>query len=111
MPEVGARLWKAFYAAEARNWPLAGWQLKELEKLLRLCMITRPKYTPDLLAYIDEELVPLRAACEAQEGSRAAELFAEAVAVANDYHRRWSKPWIVWKMPAMPPPDLDLTPQ
>ncbi|MFN2569785.1 MAG: hypothetical protein ABR564_09330 [Candidatus Dormibacteria bacterium] len=111
MPEVGARMWKAYYAAGARNWPLATWQLKELEKLLGLCMVTRPKYRQDLQAYIDEDLAPLRLALEEEDGGRFQALFADAVFEANEYHRRWKKPWILWKLPDAPPPDLDLTPQ
>lgn len=110
MPEIGARMWKAHHAAEARNWPLATWQLKEMEKLLRLCMITRPKYRADLEAYIEEDLGPLRRAAEARDAGGFRAGCGEAVAAANEYHRRWSKPWIVWRLPAAPPPDLDLTP-
>jgi len=60
MPEIGARFWKAFYAAGAANWPLATWQLKELRKLLRLCEVTRPKYTDDIEEWISDDLDPLR---------------------------------------------------
>lgn len=111
MPEVGARMWKAYYAADARNWPLAAWQLRELEKLLRLCMVTRPKYRQDLQAYIDEELEPLHRTLRAQDGDAFRAHFETAVVEANEYHRRWKKPWILWKLPELPPPDLDLTPQ
>lgn len=111
MPEVGARMWKAYYAAGAANWPLATWQLKELEKLLRLCMVTRPKYRGDLEAYIHEDLAPLRAALDERDLVRFRPLYHDAVAAANEYHRRWQKPWILWRLPDAPPPDLDLTPQ
>jgi len=40
MPEIGARYWKAYYAARASNWPMAAWQLDEMRKLLRLGEIT-----------------------------------------------------------------------
>jgi len=43
MPEVGDRTWKAYYAAQAGNWPLARFQAKEVRKLLELCAFTRPK--------------------------------------------------------------------
>src|SRR5207237_1055627 len=54
MPEIGARFWKAHYAARAQNWPLASWQLREMRKLMRLGTVTRPKYTDDLEEFIHE---------------------------------------------------------
>ena len=110
MPEVGARFWKAFYAAQARNWPLASWQLRELRKLLRLCVVTRPKYTDDLEEFIREDVEPLLQSLEDEDLGRFERLFQQATEAANEFHRRWKKPWIVWKLPDQPPPDLDLTP-
>ena len=111
MPDIGDRFWKCYYAADAGNWPLAAWQLKELRKLMRLCMVTRPKYTQDLEAWIADELEPLRQSIEARDLDRFKRVFDESVDSANDYHRRWQKQFIVWKLPDRPPPDLDLTPR
>lgn len=111
MPEVAARFWKCFYAAQAGNWPLASWQLREMRKLLRLGEITRPKYTGDLEDFIHNDVEPLLAAVEAQDFAQFERRFNEGVEAANELHRRWDKPWIVWKLPDQPPPDLDLTPR
>lgn len=111
MPEVGDRFWKCFYAAQAANWPLASWQLRELRKLLRLGEVTRPKYTGDLEDFIHNDVEPLLAALDERDLPCFERLFREAVEAANDLHRRWDKPWIVWKLPDHPPPDLDLTPR
>jgi hypothetical protein len=111
MPEIGDRFWKAFYAAQAANWPLAAWQLRELRKLMRLGAVTRPKYTVDLETYISEDVDPLLAAVEAADFPRFERIYREAVDAANELHRRWNKEFIVWRLPAMPPPDLDLTPR
>lgn len=111
MPEIGARFWKAFYAAGAANWPLATWQLKELRKLLRLCEVTRPKYTDDIEEWISDDLDPLVAALDARDLATFESRYHEAVDAANELHRRWQKEWIVWKLPDTPPPDLDLTPR
>jgi len=110
MPEVGARFWKAYYAAEAKNWQFAAWQLREMRKLLRLGEITRPKYTDDLEEFIHDDVEPLLQATEAQDLARFRSIYHEAVDAANEFHRRWKKQWIVWKLPGDPPPDLDLTP-
>jgi len=111
MPEIGARFWKAFYAARATNWPLASWQLREMRKLFRLCEVTRPKYTTDIEAWMLDDLDPLMAALDAHDFGAFEKLYHEAVDSANDLHRRWQKEWIVWKLPDAPPPDLDLTPR
>ena len=111
MPEIGARFWKAFYAAQAANWPLASWQLREMRKLLRLCEVTRPKYTDDIEEWIADDLDPLMAALDAHDFAAFEKRYHEFVDFANELHRRWQKEWIVWKLPETPPPDLDLTPR
>jgi len=110
MPEIGARFWKAYYAARARNWPLASWQLREMRKLMRLGIVTRPKYADDLEEFIHEDVEPLIDALGHEDLQRFERLYRQAVDAANEFHRRWKKPWIVWKLPAQPPPDLDLRP-
>ena len=111
MPEIGARFWKTFYAAKARNWPLATWQLKEMSKLMRLGMVTRPKYIEDLEEFLHDDVEPLLGALADEDLRRFEALFHHAVEAANEFHRRWKKPWILWKLPDEPPPDLDLTPR
>jgi hypothetical protein len=111
MPEVGDRFWKAWYAAQAQNWPLAAWQLREMRKLLRLGTVTRPKYTDDLEEYIEEDVQPLLEAIDLQDLPRFQRLYHDAVDAANELHRRWKKEFIVWRLPDQPPPDLDLTPR
>jgi hypothetical protein len=96
---------------DAKNWPLAVWQLKEMRKLMRLGEVTRPKYSDDLEEFINADVEPLILALEERNLARFERVFHEAVDAANDLHRRWKKPWIVWRLPADPPPDLDLTPR
>ena len=65
----------------------------------------------DVEAYIDDDLVPLLAACDAADLAAFERAFSEAVDAANDYHRRWNKGFLVWKVPQTPPEDLVLEPQ
>lgn len=111
MPEIGTRMWKAYHAGRATNWELAAWQLREMRKLFRLGNVTRPKYGTDVETYIDEDLAPLFAACEAGDSTAFESAFHEAVEAANEYHRRWNKGFLVWKVPLTPPEDLVLEPQ
>jgi hypothetical protein len=111
MPEVGARWWRCWYAAQAGNWKLADWQLKELKKLLRVCMFTRPKYIDDLENYIREDLGPVTTALAAQDFADFDAAYRAALDRANWYHEKWNKEFIVWRLPDTPPPDLDLRPR
>jgi hypothetical protein len=111
MPEISNRFWRAAYAARAGNWPLAAWQLREMNKLFRFGTVTRPKYTHDIEAFIHDEVQPLVAAIDAADLVAFEAALAESVDAINEYHRRWDKGFIVWKLPESAPPDLDLTPR
>ena len=91
MPEIGARFWKAYYAAQATNWPLAAWQLREMRKLLKLCEVTRPKYTDDIEEWMHDDLEPLMAALDAHDFEAFERHYREGVDSANELHRRWQK--------------------
>lgn len=111
MPDVGARVWKLYYAAQAKNWALAKFQLKEAKKLMELGAITRPKYEENLYKFIEENVKPMMAALEGENLDKFNEEFARAVEQANGYHELYDKPFLRWKVPSQPPPDLDLTPR
>jgi hypothetical protein len=111
MPEVGDRTWKAYYAAQAGNWPLARFQAKEVRKLLDLCAFTRPKYDTDLRQFLEKFWKPLEESIAAEDFAAFQAHFRRSVDSGNAYHRKYDKPFIVWKLPDTPPPDLDLTPQ
>jgi hypothetical protein len=110
MPEIGNRFWRAAYAARAGNWRLARWQVLEMRKLFHLATITRPKYADDIAEYLHAGIEPLLAAIAAEDLEAFERGVGEAVDAANEYHRRWDKGFIVWKLPDTAPPDLDLTP-
>jgi hypothetical protein len=111
MPEVGERTWKAYYAAQAGNWPLARFQAKEVRGLLDLCAFTRPKYDADLRQFLEKFWKPLEESIAAEDFAAFQTHFRRSVDSGNAYHRKYDKPFIVWKLPDTPPPDLDLTPQ
>ena len=111
MPEIGNRVWKLYYAAQAKNWPLAKFQLKEARKLMELGALTRPKYEKDLGKFIEKRVTPMMAALESENLEKFNEEFEKSVEQANAYHESYDKPFLRWKVPAQPPPDLDLTPR
>src|ERR1017187_10913490 len=110
MPDDANPLWRAVYAARAGHWRLARWQLTEMSKLFHLCTITRPKYADDIAEFLHEEVEPLLAAVANEDLETFERRVHEAVDATNEFHRRWEKGFIVWKLPESAPPDLDLTP-
>jgi hypothetical protein len=111
MPEIGIRTWKLYYAAKAGNWPLAKFQLKEVRGLMELGAFTRPKYEENLNQFLVESWKPLEDAIAREDFAAFEALFHKAIESANAYHELRDKPYIRWKLPDMPPPDLDLTPR
>ncbi len=110
MPEVGARIWKLWYAAEAGNWPLARYELVEAVALLELGAFVRPKYRTTMAAFLSEDIEPLSHAIEARDWTAFEAGFGPMVDAANRYHGVYNKGFIRWRLPDTPPPDLDLTP-
>ncbi len=111
MPDIGTRTWKLFYAAKARNWPLAKFQWKEIRGLMDLGAFTRPKYEDNLNQFLGENWKPLEDAIAKEDWPAVESAFHKAVEAANAYHELRDKPYIRWKLPDAPPPDLDLTPR
>ncbi len=111
MPEIGHRTWKLYYAAKAQNWPLATFQAKEIKGLMELGAFTRPKHEEALNKFLEENWTPLQDAVNRKDWPGFESAFHKAVEAANAYHELKDKPYIVWKLPDSPPPDLDLRPR
>jgi hypothetical protein len=111
MPEISVRMWKCFHAARARNVPLARFQLSEATKLLKLSAFVRPKYDEDMTVFLDAEIEPLRQALIAEDWEAFDKAFSSMTTATNEYHVKWNKGYLVWKVPTDPPTDLDLTPR
>ena len=111
MPEVGARIWKCFYAGKAKNKPLAAFQLKEAVNLMEMGVLLRPKYTDNMYKFIEEQVEVVKKAIDAEDWDAFEPAFHEMIDYANAYHEEYDKPYLRWKIPDMPPPDLDMTPR
>lgn len=110
MAELGPRMHRLYYAAKAGNWPLAAYFLRESQSLFKISTIVRPKYEEGVAKFLAEDLAPVQEAVHDQDWPRFDAAFANMVARGNHYHAEYGKPYIVWKTPDVPPPDLDLTP-
>lgn len=110
MPEIGRRYWILYYAARGGNWELAAYQLRQIVHLFRIGSTTRPKMAAMLEAYHKEILEPLAAAMEARDPVAFVRIHQEGVRSADRFHASTNHPEIRWRLPADPPPDLDLGP-
>jgi hypothetical protein len=111
MPEVGARAWKLYYAAKAGNWPMAKFQHKEIRGLMELGAFMRPKHEEALNQYLEENWKTLEGPIADQDFAAFENAFHACIDMANAYHELKDKPYIRWKLPDVPPPDLDLAPR
>jgi len=110
MPEVGQRTWKLFYAAKAGNWANAMWQWKETNGLFELAAHVRPKHEDALNEYMEKDWSKLEGPIKNKDFAAFEKAFHAAIDSANAWHDQKDKPFIKWKLPDFPPPDLDLTP-
>jgi hypothetical protein len=111
MPEIGSRTWKLFYAAKAGNWANAMYQWKETKALFELGAFMRPKHEAAIEEYLRDSWPPLEAAIKAKDFEKFKVAFERAIDDANAWHEKKEKPYIRWKLPDFPPPDLDFTPR
>ena len=111
MPEIGARTWKLYYAAKAGNWPMAKFQWKETKGLFELGGFMRPKHEESINKYLEEDWSQLEGPIKNEDFAAFEKAFEHCVDMANAYHELKDKPYLRWKLPDTPPPDLDLTPR
>ena len=109
MAEVGPRVHRLYYAAKAGNWPLAAYFAKSAAKQLALSAESRPKYEPEMTAYLREDFEPVTQAIKSQDGAAFDAAYTVMVDRANALHGVFGKPYLGWRTPATPPDDLDLT--
>lgn len=109
MPLIGERIWKCYYAGQARNKALAKFQLSEAVNLMEKGAILRPKYSEDLDVFISDKVAAVRKCIESEDWDAFGPAFSAMIEAANGYHEKYDKAFLRWKMPDQPPPDLDMT--
>ena len=111
MPLVGTRIWKCWYAGQAHNQPLARFQLKEAVNLMEKGAFLRPKYQENMDKFVNEEVAAVKKCIESEDWDGFEPAFHAMVDAANAYHDVYDKPYLRWRIPDQPPPDLDMTPR
>ena len=109
MAEVGPRLHRCYHAARAGNWPLAAYYSKSAVKQLTLSADSRPKYEPEMSAYLRDDYAPVTDAIRDADLAAFEKAWTTMVDRANTLHGHFGKPFIGWRTPQLPPDDLDLT--
>ncbi len=111
MPLIGTRIWKCYYAGQARNRPLARFELKEAVNLLEKAAFLRPKYASDLEKFIAGEVKVVAEAIDSEDWAFFPRCFEAMIDAANAYHELHDKSFLRWRVPPDPPPDLDVAPR
>ena len=110
MPEVSRRYWVLYYAARGGNWELAAFQLRQIVHLFGVGSTTRPKMAKHLEAFRLGTLEALAKDVETRDWEAFEKIYGEGIASANRFHGITNHPEVRWRLPAEPPPDLDLGP-
>jgi len=71
----------------------------------------RPKHEAAINQYLVENWKPLEEPIASKDFAAFEQAFTAAIDAANAYHELKEKPYIYWKLPETPPPDLDLHPR
>jgi hypothetical protein len=110
MVEIGHRAGCLYHAAKAGNWQLAGYFCRTLGKHLDNAAFVRPKYAESMTEFLTVDYGPVRKAIGNEDWPAFEAAWAHLVERINHWHEEYGKDYIVWKTPAQPPVDLDLTP-
>jgi hypothetical protein len=111
MVEIGYRAGCVYHSAKAGNWKLAGYFCRTLGKHLDSAAFVRPKYAESMAEFLSVDYAPVRKAIGAEDWDAFDAAWSHMVERVNHRHDEFGKDYIVWKTPADPPPDLDLTPR
>ena len=78
---------------------------------MELGAFTRPKYEESLHQFMTEDWSGVGKAIDNQDFSAFEEAFHKAIEQANAYHELKDKPYLRWKLPEQPPPDIEVKPR
>ncbi len=111
MDELARRFWVLHYAAKGGNWALAAYMEQESEKLLKTMAVARPKYREDLEVFSREWFGPIAGAVEDRDLAAFDVAYGAAIRASDDYHAKYNKGFIRFRVPERPPEWFDLAPR
>jgi len=108
MSSVQLHFAKIYFAGKAQNWPLAEFELHELEENLDKAVALRPEENGTNLiglndAFKKTQLAAMRAAAQQKDTAAFQFAYSEAISVCNGCHEETTRPFIVITVPTAPP--------
>ncbi len=109
MIEYGNRMGNMYYAAQAGNWGMAAYQLKEAVEIQEVGETTRPSKAPLLINFEETSLKPLAQSIVDQDWDSFQMHFDVMVNACNACHVATGHRYIVYQLPNQPlvPAKLD----
>ena len=111
MMEFRHRFYIAYYAAKAKNWELAKYELHELIEAQEVAETTRPKYKKQLKSFEDSSIEKLQEAVKEKDWKSFEKRYAEATKACNACHAANGHSYIRYKLPKQAPEFLDMSPR
>jgi hypothetical protein len=111
MKEVGERHHVLYYAAKARNWKLALYQLNQVIALFKIGATLRPKFTEDLNNFVKTHFHPIGEAIRTENWEGFDDAFKKAIEGSDRFHEKYGYGFIHFVLPKNPPEMYDLTPK
>ena len=108
MIEFGHRFHIAYYAAKAKNWELAKYELHELIEAIEVAEVTRPKYKTKLKDFEDNFIKPLQESIKAKDFDKFSKNYTKTVDGCNNCHKNTGHPYIKYQLPTSPPLTLKM---
>jgi len=102
MIEYGNRFGNVYYAAKAKNWGMAAYQLKELVEIQEVAETTRPKRVELLKKFEDSNLKPLANDIVSQDWANFQKDFDKTAKSCNACHAGTGFAFIQYSLPAAP---------
>jgi len=108
MSAIQVHFAKLYFAGEARNWELAGFERGEILEHLEVVAALRPEergvsITGIMDAFKNTPLVALKDAIEMKDRSLFREAYRESMIMCNACHQATGRPFITITMPTNPP--------
>jgi len=110
MAEYSDRFWTLYYAAKARNWPLAKYEHSEMLKLGKIVPVVRPKYAEGMAEFERDFMEPLLAAITAKDWNAFEAAYRRAIEGSDRMHDKFAKSFIRFRLPAEAPPWIEFDP-
>jgi hypothetical protein len=108
MMEYSHRFYVAYYAAKAKNWDLAAYQLHEMLEIQEVGEATRPEHATALKAFEENYLNKVTEAVKTKEWQTFDTAYKRAVVGCNNCHVNSGHGYIRYKLPATPPALLSM---